>query len=111
MTPTMTHPHALALIALAEKVLPLTRLHPQDQRAAAVDLIGDLYSLADSIDAVGVDLVKAVNGALRDGCEGYAPKSRAAAAVRTVRADELRAALDAYNEAAALAAPQTEKAA
>ncbi|ARB13544.1 hypothetical protein Ccr29_gp352 [Caulobacter phage Ccr29] len=47
----MTHPHALALIALAEKVLPLTRLHPLDQRAAAVDLIGDLYALADSIDA------------------------------------------------------------
>ncbi|ARB13890.1 hypothetical protein Ccr2_gp337 [Caulobacter phage Ccr2] len=47
----MTHPHALALIALAEKVLPLTRLHPLDQRAAAVDLIGDLYRLADDIDA------------------------------------------------------------
>ncbi|AFU86496.1 hypothetical protein D869_gp087 [Caulobacter phage CcrRogue] len=104
--PPMTHPHALALIALAEKVLPLTRLDPLNQRAAAVDLIGDLYSLADSIDATAGHLVAAVNGALRDGCEGYAPKSRAAAAVATVRADELRSALEAYTEAAALALPK-----
>ncbi|ARB14233.1 hypothetical protein Ccr5_gp333 [Caulobacter phage Ccr5] len=47
----MSHPHALALIALAGRVLDLTRLHPGDQRKAAIDLIGDLYALADDIDA------------------------------------------------------------
>lgn len=47
----MTNPHALAIIATAERILPLTRLHTGDQRAAAVDLIGDFYKLADDIDA------------------------------------------------------------
>lgn len=47
----MTNPHALALTAAAERILPLTKLHPQDQRAAAVNLIGDLYKVADDIDA------------------------------------------------------------
>lgn len=46
----MTNPHALALTAAAERILPLTKLHPQEQRAAAVNLIGDLYKIADDID-------------------------------------------------------------
>lgn len=47
----MTNVTALAITATAEKILPLTHLHPQEQRAAAVNLIGDLYKIADDIDA------------------------------------------------------------
>lgn len=45
------NPHALAIIAAAERILPLTRLHPGDQRAPAIDIIGDFYKIADDIDA------------------------------------------------------------
>ncbi|AXQ68558.1 hypothetical protein HOU00_gp118 [Caulobacter phage CcrPW] len=47
----MTNPHALAILAAANKILPLTHLHPCDQRAPAVDIIGDLFKIADDIDA------------------------------------------------------------
>uniref|UniRef100_A0AB74UGF9 Uncharacterized protein n=1 Tax=Caulobacter phage BL57 TaxID=3348355 RepID=A0AB74UGF9_9VIRU len=89
-SPPMSHPHALAVIALAGRVLDLARLPGADQRAAAIDLVGDLYALADSIDVTAGHLVGAVGASL----DGTAP------------ADHLRAALDAYNQAAALALPE-----
>lgn len=50
----MNNPHALAIIKATAKILHLTGLHPTEQRRPAIDVIGDLYKIADDIDREAV---------------------------------------------------------
>ncbi|AFU87887.1 hypothetical protein CcrColossus_gp017 [Caulobacter phage CcrColossus] len=46
----MNNPHSLAILKIANRILPLTHLHATEQRRPAIDIIGDLYKVADDID-------------------------------------------------------------
>lgn len=46
----MNNPHALAILKVANRILPLTHLHATEQRRPAIDIIGDLYAVAEDID-------------------------------------------------------------
>lgn len=45
------NPQAMALIEAAERILPLTQIQsPGEARTTAVDIIGDLYKIAEEIE-------------------------------------------------------------
>lgn len=46
----MTNPHSIEILKIANRVLPLTHLHATEQRRPAIDIIGDLYAVAEAID-------------------------------------------------------------